>query len=323
MLKKRFLLTLAGLMALIQSNAQDMHFSQFYAAPLYLNPGFAGSAGGPRFMLNYRNQWPGISNAYKNLAFSYDQYLPALNGGVGLLVTNDKQADGVFNSTRVGGIYSYNLKVTNDFYIKPGIYTSFVNTAVNTNGLVYRFDNLGRPDPISGEPFGNNVSTSYLDFGAGAIFYTEKFFGGFTVDHLAEPNQSVTDGNSPLPRKYTLHAGAFIPVGKRQYNASISPNVLFQQQGSFNQLNVGMYYNRGPIVIGGWYRTSLVNGDAFIALVGVKYDIYKFGYSYDIVTSQLRASASGAHEFSLSVELPQPGKKGRGRSYKRVNCPSF
>ncbi len=322
MIKKKLLLSLFGILSLAGASSQDLHFSQFYAAPLYLNPAFAGTAGGPRFILNYRNQWPGIDNAYKNLAFSYDQFIPSLNGGIGLLVTNDKQADGVFNNTRIGGVYSYNLKINNDIMIKPGIYTAYVNNAVNTQGLIYRFIN-GQPDPNSGEPFGNNLSKSYVDFGAGAIIFTDRYYGGISVDHLTEPNQSLTGGNSPLPRKYTAHAGAFIPVGKKQYNASISPNILFQQQGSFNQINVGMYYNRGPIVLGGWYRTSLQNGDAFIGLVGVKYDIYKFGYSYDIVTSSLRASASGAHEFSLSIELPQPGKRGKARSYKRVNCPSF
>ena len=63
---KRYILTLAGILGLMQSYAQDLHFSQFYAAPLYLNPAFAGTAGGPRFILNYRNQWPGINNAFKN-----------------------------------------------------------------------------------------------------------------------------------------------------------------------------------------------------------------------------------------------------------------
>jgi type IX secretion system PorP/SprF family membrane protein len=321
--KKQLLLAFLLIIGLERSNAQDLHFSQFYAAPIYLNPAFAGTAGGPRFILNYRNQWPGIDNAYKNLAFSYDQFMPALNGGIGVMVTNDRQADGVFNNTRIAAAYSYQLKVNNDLTIKPGIYTAYGSNAVNTSGAIWNFVN-GVPNTNPNDPniTGNN-SGNYIDFGAGALFFTDRYYGGVAVDHLTEPNQSTVGGNSPLPRKYTGHVGAFIPVGKKQYNASISPNILFQQQGSFSQFNVGMYYNRGPVVLGGWYRTSLQNGDAFIGLVGIKYEIYKFGYSYDIVTSSLRASASGAHEFSLSIELPQPGKRGRARSYKRVNCPSF
>jgi hypothetical protein len=40
--------------------AQDPQYSQFYAAPLYLNPAFAGATGQNRIGINYRNQWPAI-----------------------------------------------------------------------------------------------------------------------------------------------------------------------------------------------------------------------------------------------------------------------
>jgi len=58
------ILTLTLILAAISySNdlkAQDPHFSQFYAAPLYLNPALAGtSAGNYRVGVNYRDQWRG------------------------------------------------------------------------------------------------------------------------------------------------------------------------------------------------------------------------------------------------------------------------
>jgi len=323
MLKKKLGLLFFGLLALTTVKAQDPHYSQFYAAPLYLNPGFAGTADGPRVILNHRNQWPGINKAYRNTAFSYDQYMPNLNGGIGIMVANDNQANGVFKATRITAVYSYNLKVNRKIMIKPAISTSFSSNSVNTNNLIWGYDAQGTPIYTTNDPSAGNLNASYLDFGTGAILFSDNFFGGFSIDHLVEPNQSFDGGNSPLPRKYTIHAGGFIPVGKRQYNASISPNILYQQQGSNSQLNIGMYYNRGPIVAGSWYRSSFVNGDSFIGLIGFKYDIYKFGYSYDIITSELRASASGAHEFSFSIQLQQPASKAKGKNYKRVNCPSF
>jgi type IX secretion system PorP/SprF family membrane protein len=322
MFLKRFLFALIGVLSCLGVKAQDPEFSQFYAAPLYLNPAFAGTAGGPRFILNYRNQWPGINNAYEHFAFSYDQNIPALAGGIGLLVTNDNQADGIFKTTHVSGMYSYQLKMSNKVFMKAAIATTYANHSVNTNGLVWGYRAGGLADEQAVELNGT-YNTSFIDFGTGALLFSEKFFAGISVDHLIEPNQSLNGGNSPLYRKYTAHVGTFIPVGKRQSNASISPNILYQQQASFSQINLGMYYNRGPIVIGGWYRTSLENGDAFIVLAGVKYNIYKIGYSYDIVTSRLRASASGAHEISLAIEFASPDRRSRGRSFKRINCPSF
>ena len=46
------------------AQAQDPEFSQYYAAPLYLNPAFAGTSVDHRFIANYRNQWPNISHAF-------------------------------------------------------------------------------------------------------------------------------------------------------------------------------------------------------------------------------------------------------------------
>ncbi|MFM8742085.1 MAG: type IX secretion system membrane protein PorP/SprF, partial [Cytophagales bacterium] len=42
------------LVATISVDAQDPQFSQFYAAPLYLNPAFAGSTNQNRVGINYR-----------------------------------------------------------------------------------------------------------------------------------------------------------------------------------------------------------------------------------------------------------------------------
>ena len=94
--------------------AQDPEFSQFYANPLYLNPAFAGTARCPRISLNYRNQWPGISGTFITTSATYDQHVESLTGGLGLMVTND-QAANTLRSTRVSGIYSYQIKINRKF----------------------------------------------------------------------------------------------------------------------------------------------------------------------------------------------------------------
>ena len=44
----------------VKLQAQDPQFSQFYAAPLYLNPGFAGTTPYIRAGANFRSQWPSL-----------------------------------------------------------------------------------------------------------------------------------------------------------------------------------------------------------------------------------------------------------------------
>ena len=63
------------------------------------------------------------------------------------------------------------------------------------------------------QSFGEPVN--YFDFSAGAMIFTDYFFGGFVVDHLTEPAEGLLDRYATsLPRKYTFHAGANIPLGK-------------------------------------------------------------------------------------------------------------
>ncbi len=54
-----------------------------------------------------------------------------------------------------------------------------------------------------------------------------------------------------LPRRFTMHSGAVIPLDKRcNPNATFSPNILFMLQDKFTQINLGFYVNKGPLVGG-------------------------------------------------------------------------
>src|SRR5215475_728917 len=71
--------------------AQDPQFSQFYAAPLYLNPAMAGSTGQARAGINYRNQWPAIDANFTTMSAYFDYYIEDKNSGVGVLLTRDQE----------------------------------------------------------------------------------------------------------------------------------------------------------------------------------------------------------------------------------------
>ena len=94
--------------------AQDPIFSQFYAMPLQINPGFAGSALAPRAGLIYRNQWTGFNSAYRTYAVYYEQSLDRVNSGIGFHLEGDNAGDGIYKTNRFSAVYAYRLKV-NDF----------------------------------------------------------------------------------------------------------------------------------------------------------------------------------------------------------------
>lgn len=321
-----FLGVLLGLMlvAPTESRAQDPEFTQFYANPLYLNPAFAGTARCPRLTMNYRNQWPALSGTFVTTSASYDQHVETVQGGLGLLVTNDR-AGRTLNTTTVSGIYSYQQPISRTFSLKAGFQATYFQKSVDWDqlqfgdqidprrGFIYETQDVPRGGTI------NNV-----DFSAGLLGFSEKFFAGVAVHHLNEPNESLVVGTSRLPMKFTAHAGAVIPIDRRsRYSeSSISPNVLYRRQGEFQQLNLGLYVNKGPIVGGVWYRALFWQDyrDAFIVLVGIQTDVIRFGYSYDVTVSELTPATGGSHEVSMQIQFDCRPKR---RKFRTISCPSF
>lgn len=309
-----------GVLGGLGAMAQDPQFTQFYANPLYLNPAFAGSAKCPRVVMNYRNQWPGLTGTFVTSSVSYDQYVAGLQGGLGLLVTHDQAGKGTLNTTNVSGIYSYQQAITKKFSILAGFQATYFQKSLDWSKLSFG-DQI---DPRRGFVYNTNDvprggSVGNADFSAGVVGYSEVFFVGFAAHHLTQPNESVIVGNSPLPMKFTGHVGAAIPVGvqaKYETATKISPNVLYQQQAAFRQLNLGLYVEHGPITAGAWYRAR----DAFIVLVGFHAERFRFGYSYDVTTSKLTTATAGSHEISMQLQFDCKPKR---RKFRVVACPRF
>ncbi len=310
-----FLSTLCFAGAWNDLKAQDPQFTQFYANPLYLNPAFAGTARCPRICMNYRNQWPNLSGTYVTYAASYDQHIDAISGGIGIMVNQDDQARGTLKSTNAAIVYSYLLPVTREFSIKMGLQAGFFQKSLDKKKL-----NFGDMiDARRGFVWNTNElipsqSKQGLDFGAGILGYSKRYFVGAAFHHITQPDEGLL-GKSKLPLKITGHAGAIIPLEKGS-ESYISPNVLFQQQQNFTQLNLGLYFVRGSFVGGLWYR----NSDAFIVLIGLQTDHLKIGYSYDVTVSKLSSNTAGSHEVSLQLQFECRPKK---KKYRTISCPSF
>lgn len=309
------------------SFAQDPQFSQFYANPLYLNPAFAGSAVCPRLIMNYRNQWPSITGTFVTYNASYDQHIDKISGGIGLLVTSDRQGEGTVSTNSFSGIYSYRLEVTRTFSIKAALQATYVDKRLAWEKLTFG-DQI---DPRNGfvnnthEPKPGSTSKGYLDFSTGIIGYTENFYTGVAVSHLTEPEEGYITLNK-MPLKITAHAGAVIDLQKRKSRTrglndlTISPNILFMKQRDFNQLNYGFYVNWYPFVSGLWFRQNFTNADAMLFLVGLQQNGFKIGYSYDLTVSKLTNMTGGAHEISFALQFQCPPKRKKVRT---INCPSF
>ena len=238
-----------------------------------------------------------------------------------MLVTTDQAGQGTLNTTTVSGTSSYQLSILRKFSLKVGFQATYFQKSLDWSKLTFG-DQI---DPRRGfiyntndVPRGGKVGNA--DFSAGVLGYTDIYFVGVAVHHLTQPNESLIVGTSKLPMKITGHAGAAIPLGMRgkygDARTRIAPNVLFQQQAAFRQLNLGLYVDHGPITAGVWYRTR----DSFIMLIGFHTEKFKFGYSYDLTTSKLTTRTAGSHEVSMQRQCNGKPKK---RGFRVVDCHTF
>ncbi|HYG37556.1 MAG TPA: type IX secretion system membrane protein PorP/SprF [Cytophagales bacterium] len=348
-MQKILLLLLVGLLAVFKASGQDPQFSQFYAAPLYLNPAFAGSNQASRAVLNYRNQWPELDANFVTYVGSFDHYFRKYNSGIGVLAFFDKEGSPGFQSYTIAAQYAYQLHLNEKLTFRPGIQGAFSNRSLNTMGLLFgdQMDDEGNKLGESNENLLGRPGASYFDVSAGGILYSDKFWIGFSAHHMNQPNQAIVDGEtSRMPVKTSLHIGYRIPLMKNNFGTrvgplneqrevSITPALNFKHQGPFNQLDAGVYFTYDPLTFGFWYRGIPVraykggafNNDALIFLMGIRVQDLKIGYSYDLTVSRLTPSTGGAHEISLVYDFylgyRNQKRKTPPKNVRRMPCPDF
>lgn len=326
--------------------AQDPQFSQFYAAPLYLNPAFTGSTNQTRVGLNYRNQWPAIDANFVTMSVYADHFMEDINSGIGIIINRDVEGLAGLQSVNVGLQYSYEMFITENIGFRPGAQVSVYRRSMNFDKLTFgsEYDpTTGFFTNPSGESFNSNFSKTFVDLSLGGLFFTKVAYLGVAAFHLNQPNQSVIDEDSPLPMKISVHGGFkyFMKPGSvgsgiyaREAERSIGPAFQYRHQGQFDQMDLGLYYTAEPLVLGLWYRgvpfknvNDYVNNESIVLLLGFtrigQKQALSIGYSFDYTISKLTANSGGAHEFSLSYTWPTRNPRKPPKSKMVIPCPDF
>jgi type IX secretion system PorP/SprF family membrane protein len=329
MANKLFIITILALFSYMQMGySQDPEFSQFYANPLYLNPALAGATICPRAVANFRDQWPATGGAYVTYNAAYDQYVDALHGALGLLITEDRTGGGKLNTTEISLIYAYKFNFSSKLTASGAVQAGYYQRHLSWNNLVFEDmidPRLGVVQPTKEAP-PDNPTIGAPDFSAGIMLgYDEKYYGGVSVSHLSQPKFGFYNSNTTqLDMKFSVHGGGVINLkegglgDEREF--SISPNFLYQQQFKFHQLNIGTYLTMDPLIIGLWFRHNFENADAIIPMLGVHYKNFRFGITYDATISKLKSASGGAYEASASWQFPCIEKR---RHIRAIKCPRF
>jgi type IX secretion system PorP/SprF family membrane protein len=319
-----------------RSHAQvDKHFSQFYAYPLWLNPGMAGVMDGDyRVTAVYRNQWSNVMTPFTTVGLSAD-FTTNKNLAFGVSLMNQTAGEGGYRYLNGYATVVYNgirFGTDKNQVISIGLQGGFFTR--NFDRSKFQFGDQWNPvtgyDP--GTATGDVISlksSSVFDAGGG-ISYSDgrfdrkvNFFGGFAAFHLTNPVESfVTAGSSNtkafVPRRYVVHAGARIQVND---NLSVTPNALFMKQGTAQEKMLGVFgqvraNDYTDFLLGLNYRFD----DAVSPYVGVAFQGFVVGASYDVNASDLGKSATGTN--SLELSLTYIGRKS-GKPLRYLSCPRF
>ncbi len=320
-MKKFYALLSATILSLltVSAVAQDAHFSQFYSSPVYLNPSLVGMSGQYRAVLAHREQGA-QSQGFSTSLFSFDAPL-GNNSGWGVQMINDNQMGGVLNSTSYAATLGHRIDVSKDAQIGLGVQVGFYQKSLNWGRLTFE-DQIDQRNGVvtnTQETFGNNNITQ-PDVNIGAVYSSTNFFGGVKLSHINNPRENFAmDSETVIPLKTTLHMGGFLPVfSYRQQGRVLSPNIIYERQGSFEYLHLGIYYGSEVWTAGLWHRVN----DAIIASVGMNVSKFRFGYSYDVAINEHNAQNGNAHEISVGYQFDLPSKFKVKNNYKG-RCPKF
>jgi type IX secretion system PorP/SprF family membrane protein len=316
-----------GLVTAVRTHAQDVEFTQFVFNPIHLNPGLAGSSGGPRFILNYRSQWPAFDKAFVTYTASYDQHISAIRSGIGVQLISDNQANGLFKQTGAAASYNYLLRATETVGLRLGLRGGFMQSRIQWEDLLFydQFDlTTAQPVDVTGEELPSFTKKATFDIGAGALLYGRRAYAGISVKHINQPNLTLYESRrSALPMRFLGNIGAEIRT-KRKGRTYISPNLMYARQGTFNQIQGHLLVYRGPVILGMGMRHASQNTDALMFYVGLKQGIFRTVYSYDNTFSNIRGKTGGAHELSISLNFSESRKAAKKRRLQNsIECPDL
>jgi type IX secretion system PorP/SprF family membrane protein len=270
------------------------------------NPALSGSEGDGIARLSYLNYFPGNNFNLHSVFFSYDSYFPGLHGGAGFYVSDD-YLGGIVNDLKGGLSYAYFLQAGRKLFINAGLSGSVYHRGYNFDKAILpdQIDPLGGISVLSSELLTNRGKTVF-DIGAGFLFISEKIFGGFSINHLTEPDLSLTgSSNERLKRKLLLHlSGDFnlnrakslkilpqayirLKEGFISYGAgavlainSLSANVIVISENRENlNLQTGFSFKSGKVSFYYNYRFNIVAGNNFMPFsllhqTGMSFSLY-------------------------------------------------
>lgn len=312
---KKLIVAVMGMLAVIANNVYaqiDPHFSQYYANPLWLNPGLTGVTDGAyRANINAKQQWSNLNDGYLTVGASFDA-APTKNLAFGGMVINQRAGSVNYNQLNALASASYRIRFgqAGDKIVNFGLQAGIINKSIDISRITLGSQYNPTVGYDSGLGFNENFEARNFtapDINAGVMFFDAadykkiNVFAGLSVSHLNRPKDKFIGGDAKIPMRYTAHGGARLKINQM---FDITPNALFLKQGNAQQVAVGAYAQmmlntQTDLLFGTNYRVD----DAAIAFLGFHIKSMVFGVSYGFNTSALNRATGNKGGLELSISF--------------------
>ncbi|MBD0331090.1 MAG: PorP/SprF family type IX secretion system membrane protein [Chitinophagaceae bacterium] len=334
--KEIITITACTLLLVPCASSQDIHFSQFFEAPLVRNPSLAGIyTGDIRVQAVYRDQWNSVTTAYKTSSLNTEYKMPVGKTDdfltLGIQMLYDRAGTVSWVSTHLLPTLNYHKSLSNERnrYLSLGFMGGPVQRRLDRSKMTTnsQYDGLG-----DGENFPSS-KYMYVDAAVGMSFNTQlndnvdnNMFLGFAYHHLNKPKNSFYRNNAvELDSKWVASAGVKFSVTPASY---ITLQADHSAQGQFEETIAGALYGMKlgadldkPLYTvhgGAFFRLN----DAIIPALKIDYNPFSVSFSYDVNISKLKTSSYGRGGFELGVSYT--GFTNRENSaVNAVLCPRF
>ena len=344
-LKKHFIYIASFMLAATLSGrqsarAQDIHFSQFFEAPLLRNPSLAGIfTGDYRIQAVFRDQWSSFTNAYRTGSLNGEYKMPIGKSNdfltLGLQFLYDKAGTAALSTTELLPAVNYHKSLSDErvMYLSLGFMGGLVEKRIDMSKVTTNSQYNGTAfDPAlpDGEVL-TNPTIRYLDGSLGISFNSSfgqnkgnTLFFGFGMHHINRPKNNFYKTSIELAPKYVLSAGVKMIVNENAYFTIQGDHT---RQGSSQETIGGalISYKLGDdpensnyiVSLGGFLRWK----DALIPVVKLEMNSLAVALSYDVNVSQLKTVSQGRGGVELS--LSYIGFLDRENKKFRILCPKF
>lgn len=286
-------------------NTKDQFFHTPMMTGYQANFGMVGSAMGNRIQTTSRNQWVGHDNQQLMNSVSWDGYVYALRGGLGIDVSYNNYSNNSLENYEASLTYSPKFSLNKNVSIEPAVRFKMGAVNVDTQSPIIGSEiemNRNQVLPLfqgTTTPIGSQLW--YRDVGAGLLLNTKWFYAGVNVDNIGGHYNNFHSSDLSGDYKENAHLTSVIGTEYQSMtrDVRVSGYVLHQKYGELNELWAGANFQWKWIQLGAAANSNLGYGGS----AGIRFDKFSLHYNIDNVYSRLNDEKLLSHQLTMRFLL--------------------